>query len=221
MQDSYQKLDNIDNKSCTVKIIDTGDFELCELLYPEWLDNPDGAIFVYDPVSKPSFKILYDSYLPKFASTSERAPITLVGNKKGRSPAELVSAVEGRELADKYEAAFFEISMTSAEEVQRVVVDHIRRVRKTKGQPRPLIQKKLPLAPAAIEATTYQKQPFLRYSKHQPFPRYSKHCTRKSSCHDSEEHLQGRGSSLRVRSSFDETETIGAGSWLRWVCGIW
>jgi hypothetical protein len=150
-----------------------------------------------------------------FASTSESAPITLVGNKRGRSPAELVSAVEGRELADRYGAAFFEISITSAEEVRRVVVDHIRRVRKAKGQPRPThppIQTKLPLAPAAIEATAYQKQ---------PSPTYSKHRARKGSCHDSEEHLEGRGPSLRARSSFDETETVGAGSWSRWVCGIW
>jgi hypothetical protein len=201
-----------------VEIIDTGAFELVKILQPALLDSSQGAIFVYDAFNRPSFRKLHDYYLPLFVSVSGGgAPITLVGNRTDKSAAVQVPAVEARELADKYGAAYFEIPATSSREVRRVVVNHIRNMRKARGR-LPLVQQsqapthprdqaKQSSAPAAIEAVAYQKQLLPPLSRFADKP---------------DGQVQGRTySQSELRSAFDEAETFTVWSFLsRWVCGI-
>jgi GTPase SAR1 family protein len=134
VQDPYERQTEIDRKSCTVELLDTGSFDVVKILKPEWSSNPHGAIFVYDICNSETFTIL-ETYIKLFISHSGTATITLVGNRTGR-PGSQVSTAKLCEMANRYGCTWCEISTENHLQVEAVVVDHIRRLRNAPVQQR-------------------------------------------------------------------------------------
>lgn len=123
IEDSYRKSFTVDGNPCAVEFLDTGGSGNYDKIRDQWISNCGALIYVYDISDALSFgrvrQQLCDAQtfllnLHKKFPTTPTIQIALVGNKVDKQQMREVSEKEGRQLADKYEATFWETSARDA-----------------------------------------------------------------------------------------------------------
>jgi len=148
IEDAYQKTCDIDNKLCSLEILDTAGQDDFESLRPQWMMEKDGYLFVYSVDSATSLTELAPFYsLHKQINESKEnpVPIILVANKQDivkKDPSKSqVSETKGRALAKEMGAYYFEASALTGENVHEIFEFFIRKVREIRKPPKQQQQK--------------------------------------------------------------------------------
>jgi GTPase SAR1 family protein len=191
-----------------VEILDTGGSEGYNFIRHQWIKNCGGLIFVYDISTASSLDLIEQqlcdaqtvlSNLHQQPPTAPTIPIALVGNKFHKLPSGKVSDEEGRQLADKYGAKFFETSAHDTKGFHDACVYLLREMGAGRAP-----------SSASEESTAALKQPRTDWTK------LNLHFIQRSI--PSGRLAESEKDSEMVEShELDHREV----SWWYWVCGIW
>jgi GTPase KRas protein len=120
----------VDGESTFLEVMDTAGDNVSEL-WKVWIkDKAKGVIVVYSITSRASFEQVSHIIDQIIHSKNPAAlPLIVVGNKTDLSHGRTVSTLEGRELARKYGAKFFETSAKNNSEVTECFVEMVRTIR--------------------------------------------------------------------------------------------
>ena len=108
--DFQMKIIQVKGKSVKLKIYDTAGQERFRSLTANFYKGSDGIILVYDITNKNSFKSITKWNQQIQEKIKDNIPKVLVGNKCDLSDRRDVTEEEGRELAQKFNMPFFEVS---------------------------------------------------------------------------------------------------------------
>ncbi|KAL9654302.1 hypothetical protein ABK040_010333 [Willaertia magna] len=110
IEDTYQKLLNINNERILLNILDTAGQEEYAVIRDQYWRAGDGFLIVFDVTNKQSF-LDVQTYYNNIVKTKEvnDYPIVLCGNKCDLSKRQ-VSEEEARKLCEKNDWAYFETS---------------------------------------------------------------------------------------------------------------
>lgn len=139
IEDAYRKTIDVDNKVCTLDILDTAGQDEFESLRAQWMMDKNGYILVYNLNSKqtledlkPFFKLYKQMHESR--AHEKHVPIILVGNKKDvvdvNPKKREVTENEGKECARLNNAIYIEASAATGENVAEVFETFVREVRK-------------------------------------------------------------------------------------------
>ena len=138
IEDAYRKTVEVDDKLCTIEILDTAGQDDFLTLRPQWMLEKDAYVFVYSMTSQNTLKELEHFYeLHEQMNDNRKVPIILVANKKDliNNSKELVSKDEGKEMAKMWNAKYIESSAFNGENVDNIFKECIREVRKVNAPP--------------------------------------------------------------------------------------
>ena len=126
LEDYYKKSEYIDSVPYELHILDTSGAEDFDSLIGEWITDKDGVILAYSIENQENFKSL-QKWINEIRSVNIKNPKTLflVANKtdlKNRK----VTEQEGRELAEKIGAFYFELSAKNDKEVHGMFGELVR-----------------------------------------------------------------------------------------------
>lgn len=110
-EDKFKKNLIINNEEVEVDIMDTQDYDVSVVMYPNFFKERDAFIIVYAVNDKNSFEALYslhDQFI--VFKRNDNAPLALVGNKCDLEDDRAVKKEEGMKLAKAFNAEFFETS---------------------------------------------------------------------------------------------------------------
>lgn len=137
IEDAYRKTVEVDSQMCSVEILDTAGQDDFLSLRPQWMIDKDAYVFVYSMCSKNSLHELEHFFeLHQQINAERNVPIIMVANKKDLKPSknkEWVSTEEGKNVAEKYGAQYYETSAYSGENVELVFKQCVRDIRKGKA----------------------------------------------------------------------------------------
>lgn len=101
-----KKYISLDNKIILIHILDTCGMERYDSIAEGFYSNAKGAFVIYDITNRQSFNSV-DKWINKLSGT--KPIITILGNKCD-STNRIITADEGKKIADKHKAFFFETS---------------------------------------------------------------------------------------------------------------
>jgi len=132
IEDAYRKAVDVDNKTCTLDILDTAGQDDFESLRPSWMIDKDGYLFVYSldhPQSLEELKPFFE--LHQQINEGKRVPIVLVANKKDLAVGDKQSVAReaGIKRAQELGARYIETSAFTGENVQEAFVGLVREIR--------------------------------------------------------------------------------------------
>ncbi|CAG8788049.1 5101_t:CDS:2, partial [Gigaspora rosea] len=125
--DSCRKQAIIDNHSCVLEILDSGEQEEYTALRDQWIRDGDGFLLVYSIATRSSFEVIerFHDLITRVKDT-EQIPIVLVGNKNDKITEREVSREEGMNMARRLKCAFIETSAKYGVNVDRAFYDVVR-----------------------------------------------------------------------------------------------
>lgn len=138
IEDEHKTLVNIDGQPCEVVILDTAGLEDFIALRPNWINNSEAIIMVFS-VDRRSYLEEMDNFYRIYcmANPERTKPLVLVCNKTDLETREITTE-EGRTLAAKYKAKYFESSAKLNHNVEEIFNGIVRQLiqQKMKTKPR-------------------------------------------------------------------------------------
>ncbi|XBW36096.1 hypothetical protein QEN19_001672 [Hanseniaspora menglaensis] len=132
IEDSYNKIINIDNRIVELEILDTAGIEQFTAMRELYIKNGDGFILVYSINDQNSFKELIKlrDQIFKIKGSQENCLMVLVGNKADLNYMERkVSIQDGIDLSESWGGIpFYETSALLRNNVDEVFVDLVRQI---------------------------------------------------------------------------------------------
>lgn len=132
VEDAYKKAIDVDEKSCTVDILDTAGQEDFESLRPSWMQDKDGYLFVYSldqPQSLDELKPFFE--LHSQINEGKKVALVIAANKKDIASKERMAIAREAGMAKAREigARYIETSASTGENVKEAFEDLIRQIR--------------------------------------------------------------------------------------------
>jgi len=144
IEDAYRKTVEVDGQLCILEVLDTAGQDDFECLRAQWMMDKDGYFLIYSADSLVSLQELqqfYDLHLQINEHKRPLPPIIMIANKidivEEDPRKRQVSAVQGRELAELYNAKYIETSAKNGTGVDEAFKIFVREVRKQKQPPLP------------------------------------------------------------------------------------
>ena len=131
--DSYRKIIEVDGTKCQLDILDTAGQE--EYMRDNYYRLGEGFLIVYSITMRDTFAVVnrfYDHI--KSIKDDEKVPIIIVGSKCDLDGDREVPTSEGKSLAEKFQAPFFETSAKTRVNVDDVFFELVRSVTKHKSE---------------------------------------------------------------------------------------
>jgi len=119
IEDSYRKVVTVDEHACLLEVLDTAGQEDFIALRSTWFTQSEGFIFVYSVVSRGTFENLNNFYEEYCKIREDEPPLVLVANKVDL-PDRKVTTEEGKAMADKWKASYYETSAKTGDNVEDV-----------------------------------------------------------------------------------------------------
>jgi len=131
IEDAYRKSLHLDERACTLDILDTAGQEDYTALRSTWMRERDGFLLVYSVCDHGTFEALSSFYEQLSAMHEESMPpVVLVGNKSDMASKRQVSAAEGKRLAESWaNCAFMETSAKTGEGIDGAFAALVREIR--------------------------------------------------------------------------------------------
>ena len=131
IEDAYRKTMVLDDRSCTLDILDTAGQEDYSALRSTWMRERDGFLLVYSVCDRGTFDALHSFYEQLSAMHEEHMPpVVLIGNKADMANKRQVKATEGKRLAEGWNnCAFLETSAKSGEGIEAAFAALVREIR--------------------------------------------------------------------------------------------
>ncbi|KAI9207500.1 small GTPase superfamily [Polychytrium aggregatum] len=134
IEDSYRKQAMIDNKACTLEILDTAGQEEYITLRDQWIRDGEGFLLVYSIASRRTFDHVEQARVQiERAKEDQKFSIVLVGNKADLVAEREVSKEEGKFMASRIGATFCETSAKTAINVEFAFHEVVRQIRANNG----------------------------------------------------------------------------------------
>ncbi|XP_006460506.1 hypothetical protein AGABI2DRAFT_55947, partial [Agaricus bisporus var. bisporus H97] len=115
VEDTYRRLLQVDDRPCSVEVIDTAGQEDYETLRNQWIREGDTFILVYSVTSRETFKHVGKYFQSICQVKRGNAVFVLIGNKSDQDSEREVSREEGIALAKLLGCEFFETSAKTAQ----------------------------------------------------------------------------------------------------------
>ena len=134
--DVHKKTITVDDQSYSLQIWDTAGQERFRAISASYLRNTDGILLLYDITNQASFDHITD-WLQTIRQNCSDGAVLLIGNKCDLKDQRQVQYVEGKELAEKENAKFLEVSAYTGENLEETFIEitkEILRVGKEKGE---------------------------------------------------------------------------------------
>ncbi|ANB11029.1 Ras family GTPase RSR1 [Sugiyamaella lignohabitans] len=130
IEDSYRKQCLIDNRSCTLEILDSAGVEQFTAMRELYIKNGEGFILVYSVTNESSLQELLELREQVIRiKDNANVPIVLVGNKCDLMDDRVVPAKVGVQVADSWgKVPFYETSAKYRLNVEEVFVDLVRQI---------------------------------------------------------------------------------------------
>ncbi|CAI8501523.1 unnamed protein product [Hanseniaspora opuntiae] len=132
IEDSYNKIINIDNRIVELEILDTAGIEQFTAMRELYIKNGDGFLLVYSVNDQNSFKELIKlrEQILKIKGSNENCLMVLVGNKADLNYMERkVSIQDGIDLSESWGGIpFYETSALLRNNVDEVFIDLVRQI---------------------------------------------------------------------------------------------
>lgn len=130
IEDSYRKVCEIDNRPCSLEILDTAGVEQFTAMRELYIKNGQGFVFVYSVTDAASLKELIDLREQVIRiKDNPNVPIVLVANKADLEQEREVSAETGVQVANSWgRTPFYESSAKYRSNVDEVVTDLVRQI---------------------------------------------------------------------------------------------
>jgi len=112
IEDSYRKQVTLEDETAVLEIMDTAGQEDFHSMMDKWIQEGEGFMLIYSVTARASLEEV-DRIHDKILATKEGAakiPVVVVGNKCDMKAERQVTEEEGRALAEKWGASWFESS---------------------------------------------------------------------------------------------------------------
>jgi GTPase KRas protein len=117
IEDSYRKVVTVDDHACLLEVLDTAGQEDFVALRSTWFTQSEAFIFVYSVGSRGTFENLSNFYEEYCKIREDEPPLVLVANKVDL-PDRKVATEEGKAMAEKWKAQYFETSAKTGDNVE-------------------------------------------------------------------------------------------------------
>jgi len=133
IEDAYRKQFEVDNRMCFIEVIDTAGQEEYATLRDQWVREGQGFILLYSVTSRSTFERL-QIFHQQIRRLKRVDPVfVLVGNNCHNNYEREVSREEGCALARHLGCEFFEASVKTAQNVDRIFVNLVRLLRQAQN----------------------------------------------------------------------------------------
>jgi len=104
IEDSYRKSTDVDNRACTLDILDTAGQEEYASLRSEYMTEGKGFVLVYSITAQDTFEEMgkFKEQIEQNKGKGEKVPIALVGNKIDLESERKVTTEAGEALANEW-----------------------------------------------------------------------------------------------------------------------
>lgn len=169
IEDSYNKIINIDNRIVELEILDTAGIEQFTAMRELYIKNGDGFLLVYSVNDQNSFKELIKlrEQILKIKGSTENCLMVLVGNKADLNYMERkVSIQDGIDLSESWGGIpFYETSALLRNNVDEVFIDLVRQIiRKEINDQKKQIELKQPKNFDGIYYSSNKSKPYMQSS---------------------------------------------------------
>lgn len=166
IEDSYNKIINIDNRIVELEILDTAGIEQFTAMRELYIKNGDGFLLVYSVNDQNSFKELIKlrEQILKIKGSTENCLMVLVGNKADLNYVERkVSIQDGIDLSESWGGIpFYETSALLRNNVDEVFIDLVRQIiRKEINEQKKQIEMKQPKNFEGIYHSSNKSKPYM------------------------------------------------------------
>mmetsp|Transcript_7978 Transcript_7978/g.20107 ORF Transcript_7978/g.20107 Transcript_7978/m.20107 type:complete len:197 (+) Transcript_7978:479-1069(+) len=136
IESSYRRQIQVDDSVCMLEILDTAGQQEYTALLSQWITYGDAFLLLYSITDHQSFervawikeKILQAKDINDVDS-ADCPPLILIGNKADLAEKRQVSQEEGRDLAQRIRAEFFETSALTRQNVEEAFFAAVRKIR--------------------------------------------------------------------------------------------
>lgn len=133
IEDTYKKQRIVDQKLCTIEVLDTAGQEEYSALRDQWIRESEAFVLVYSVSSRVSFsrtsQFHHQIIEIKDQQQAGQIPICLVANKSDRNSEREVTVAEGIAAAEEFGCDFAETSAKNNENIEKVFSGVVRRLR--------------------------------------------------------------------------------------------
>ena len=113
----------IKNKIVKLQLWDYGDIEIFKPLISYFCKMANCEIFVYDVTKRESFENIKNLIAECKENSSPETIFIIVGNRSDLEDERIVNYEEGKTLADKYSAKFYEVSSKNNKNIPDIFID--------------------------------------------------------------------------------------------------
>ena len=113
----------IKNKIVKLQLWDYGDIEIFKPLISYFCKMANCEIFVYDVTKRESFENIKNLIAECKENSSPETIFIIVGNRSDFEDERIVNYEEGKTLADKYNAKFYEVSSKNNKNIPDIFID--------------------------------------------------------------------------------------------------
>eukprot|EP01119_Soliformovum_irregulare_P002239 TRINITY_DN12523_c0_g1_i1.p1 TRINITY_DN12523_c0_g1~~TRINITY_DN12523_c0_g1_i1.p1 ORF type:complete len:193 (-),score=30.67 TRINITY_DN12523_c0_g1_i1:53-631(-) len=130
IEDSYDKVLDIDDKPCKIEILDTAGTEQFTSLSGVFMKSGDGFLLVYSIIAHSTIDALPDLKTQiRRVKDDDTVPMIVVGNKCDLDAQRVIQTEEGQKLANEFGVPFFEASAKKLINVDEVFTSLVRIIR--------------------------------------------------------------------------------------------
>ncbi|KAJ7271326.1 ras protein [Mycena haematopus] len=133
IEDSYRKQVVVDNRVCSVEVIDTAGQEEYATLRDQWTRECEGFVLLYSTTERSTFERLEVFHQSVRCAKNGKPILMLVGNKADKVTEREVLKQDGVALARRFGCEFMETSAKTGQNVERVFTSLVRALRQSKN----------------------------------------------------------------------------------------
>lgn len=133
---------SVRGKPYRLLLFDTAGQERFRTLTSSYYRNAQGVIIVYDTSNRDSFLSMEHWFREAETYASPGVVKCLVGSKTDKAASRAVKYEEGKELAERYDAMFVEVSSKTRENVRRPFVDVVDKIVETPELVNPQVKRR-------------------------------------------------------------------------------
>ena len=138
-EDDYRRHICVDDEPAIIELLEWNSQSDFAFLQDQWIQDCEGFFIFYSITNRKSFEQVSD-YMDKEilrVKQDNRYPVILIGTKADMESERQVSADEGEACARYLDAAFFEVSAKTGQNVDECVHEMVRLIRKSRGELNP------------------------------------------------------------------------------------